>query len=217
MMKSDTQLQRDVLDELKWEPSINAEHIGVAARDGVITLSGLVGTYAEKLIAEKAARRVDGVKAIAEDIQVHFASDPKTSDSEIAQRVVDIFEWDSLIPRQKIKVTVEDGVVRLAGDVDWAFQKNQAFKSASRISGVKRVDNWIMVKPAVAVSDVKERIEQAFERQADFEAGKVRVSAQGHKVILDGRVESWAQHDIAKRAAWAAPGVSQVEDNLLVG
>lgn len=217
MMKIDTQLQRDVLDELKWEPSINAEQIGVTAKGGVVTLSGIVGTYAEKLIAEKAARRVDGVKAIAEDIEVHFASDPKTSDPEIAQRVVDILEWDSLIPKEKIKTTVEHGVVRLTGEVDWGFQKNQAFKNASRISGVKRVDNWIVVKPAIAVGDVKERIEQAFERQADFEAGKVRVSTQGHKVILDGRVESWTQHDIAKRAAWAAPGVSQVEDNLLVG
>ena len=183
----------------------------------MITLSGIVGTYAEKLIAEKAARRVEGVKAIAEEIEVRFPSDPKTSDSEIAQRIVDILEWDSLIPKEKISATVEKGVVRLTGEVDWGFQKNRAFKNASRISCVTRVDNWIVVKPAVAVGDVKERIEQAFERRADFEAGKVRVSTQGHKVILDGHVESWEKHDIAKRAAWAAPGVSQVEDNLLVG
>ena len=217
MFKLDTQLQRDVLDELKWEPSINAEQIGVAAKDGVITLSGIVGSYAEKLVAEKAARRVEGVKAIAEDLEVHFPGDPKTSDTEIAQRVVDILEWDSLVPKQKIKVTVENGVVRLTGEVDWGFQKNQASKNASRISGVTRIDNWIVVKPAIAVGDVKDRIEQAFTRQADFEAEKIRVSAQGHKVILDGRVKSWDKRDIAERAAWAAPGVSQVEDNLIIG
>ena len=217
MFKLDTQLQGDVLDELKWEPSINAEQIGVAAKDGVITLSGIVGSYAEKLIAEKAARRVEGVQAIAEDLEVRLPGDPKTSDTEIAQRVVDILEWDSLVPKQKIKVTVENGVVRLTGEVDWGFQKNQALKNASRISGVTRIDNWIVVKPAIAVGDVKDRIEQAFTRQADFEAEKIRVSAQGHTVILDGRVKSWDKRDIAERAAWAAPGVSQVEDNLIIG
>lgn len=217
MLKLDTQLQRDVLDELKWEPSIDAEQIGVAVRDGVVTLSGIVGSYAEKLNAEKTARRVDGVRAIAEDLEVRFPGDPKTSDTEIAQRVVDILEWDSLVPEQKVKVTVENGVVRLTGEVEWGFQKNQAFKNASRISGVKHVDNWIVVKPAISVSDVKDRIEQAFTRQADFEAEKIRVSTLGHKVVLDGRVKSWDKRGIAERAAWAAPGVSEVEDNLVVG
>jgi osmotically-inducible protein OsmY len=217
MYKSDAQLQLDVLEELKWEPSVDAEQIGVAAKDGVVTLSGIVGSYSEKLLAEKTARRVDGVRAIAEELAVRYASDPKTSDSEIARRVADIMEWDALMPNQKIDVTVDDGVVSLKGEVDWGYQKNLAFKDASKISGVKRVDNWIVVKPAVGVGDLKERIEQAFERQADFEANKIRVTTQGHKVILDGRVASWDKRSIAERAAWAAPGVSQVVDNLIVG
>lgn len=217
MYKSDAQLQLDVLEELKWEPSVDAEQIGVAAKDGVVTLSGLVGSYSEKLLAEKTARRVDGVRAIAEDLGVRYPNDPKTSDSEIARRVADILEWDVLMPSQKIDVTVDDGVVSLKGEVDWGYQKNLAFKDASKISGVRRVDNWIVVKPAVGAGDLKERIEQAFERQADFEANKIRVTAQGHKVILDGRVASWEKRSIAERAAWAAPGVSQVVDNLIVG
>lgn len=215
-MKTDSKLQRDVLDELKWEPSVDHEKIGVAVDKGVVSLSGTVQSFAEKLLVEKAVRRVKGVRAIAEELDVRYDYMPKTSDSEIAKRVADVLEWDSLIPRDKIKVTVEDGVVKLAGAVGWNFEREFAFKDASKITGVLRIDNRIEVTPAVSTGDVRQRIEQAFERQADLEAEKISVRAEGHKVILDGRVSSLHKRGIAEHAAWAAPGVTQIEDNLVI-
>lgn len=217
MRKSDSQLQVDIMEELKWEPGVEHQKIGVSAKEGVITLSGIVSSYSEKLLAEKTARRVKGVRAIGEDLTVRYPGDAKTSDAEIAKRVVDLLDWDALIPTGKINVTVEDGVVRLRGDVEWNYQKDLAFKDASKISGVVRVDNWINVKPSLSTANVKERIEQAFERQADLEAEKIKVRADGHKVILEGTVTSWGKRGIAERAAWAAPGVSHIEDHLVVG
>jgi osmotically-inducible protein OsmY len=215
-MKSDSQLQQNVMDELKWEPGVNHEEIGISAKDGVVTLSGIVDSYSEKLLAEKTARRVKGVRALAEDITVRQSYRSKTTDSEIAKRVADVLEWDSLVPHDEINVTVEDGAVRLRGDVEWNYQKDLAFKDASKITGVLRVDNWINVKPSVSTGDVKQRIEQAFERQADLEAEKIRVRADGHKITLEGTVTTWGKRGIAERAAWAAPGVSQIEDKLTV-
>jgi osmotically-inducible protein OsmY len=215
-MKTDSNLQFDVLEELKWEPGIDHEKIGVSVDMGVVALSGIVTSYAEKLLAESTARRVKGVRAIAEDITVHYPFNAKTSDAEIAKRVADLLEWDPLVPDDKINVTVENGVVRLRGDVEWNYQKDLAFKDASKIGGVVRIDNWIQVSPSVDTADVRERIEQAFERQADLETEKIHVRAEGQKVILEGKVSSWSKRNIAERAAWAAPGVTQIEDKLLV-
>ena len=215
-MKTDSQLQLDVLDELKWEPSVDHEKIGVAVDKGVVSLSGTVPSFAEKLLVESTVRRVKGVRAIAEDLTIRYDYMPKTSDAEIAKRVADVLEWDSLIPREKIKVTVEDGVVKLSGTVDWNYQKDIAFKDAAKITGVLRIDNHIQVAPAVSTGDLRKLIEQAFERQADLEAEKINVRAEGHRIILDGRVSSWNKRGIAERAVWAAPGVTQIEDNLIV-
>lgn len=215
-MKTDSQLQLDVLDELKWEPSVDHEKIGVAVDKGVVSLSGTVGSFAEKLLVEKAARRVKGVRAIAEELVVRYDYMPKTSDADIAKRIADVLEWDVLVPRDKINVTVEDGVVKLTGKVDWHYQKDIVFKDASKITGVLRIDNRIEVAPAVSTGDVRKRIEEAFERQADFEADRINVRAEGHKVILDGRVSSWNKRGIAEHAAWSAPGVTQVEDKLVI-
>ena len=215
-MKSDSQLQLDVLEELRWEPGIDHEKIGVSVNKGVVALSGIVSSYSEKLLAESTARRVKGVRAIAEDMTVHYPSHSKTTDAEIAKRVADVLEWDPLVPNDKINVTVENGVVRLRGNVEWNYQKDLAFKDASKISGVVRVDNWIVVAPSVNTADVRERIEQAFERQADLEAEKIQVRSDGRKVILEGRVSTINKRNIAERAAWAAPGVAQIEDKLLV-
>lgn len=217
MMKTDSQLQLDVLNELKWEPRVEHEKIGVSVSDGVVTLSGLVPSYSQKLLADEAARRVKGVRAVAEEIEVRLATQPKTSDTEIAKRVADAFEWDGFIPHDKVNVTVEDRVVKLRGEVDWGYQKDLAFKDASKISGVIRVDNFITVKPSINKAVVRDKIEDAFERQADLEADKIQVRTDGHRVILSGKVNSWNQRSIAERAAWAAPGVTQVEDNLIVG
>jgi osmotically-inducible protein OsmY len=215
-MKTDSQLQRDVMEELKWEPGIDHEPIGVSATNGVIALSGTVRSYAEKLLAEKTVRRVKGVRALAEELQVRYDWQPKTTDAEIAKRTADILEWDPLIPRGKISVTVENGAVKLAGKVDWNYQRDLAVEDAAKISGVVRIDNRIEVTPPVTTPDIRHRIKQAFERQADLESEKIDVEAQGGKVTLSGSVSSWNKRNLAERSAWAAPGVTQIEDKLVV-
>ncbi len=215
-MKSDSQLQHDVMDELEYEPSVDHADIGVAVNDGVVTLSGFVKTYPEKLAAEKAARRVAGVKAIAEEIKVRFASDPKTADHEIAKRIIDMFAWSVSIPDDKIKVKVEHGWVTLTGTVDWFYQSNEAKKIAGRISGVTGISNLLEIRKMPSKSDVKDRIMNAFKRQADLDAASVTVMTDGGKVTLGGKVKAWHERQIAERAAWAAPGVTNVEDNIVI-
>lgn len=217
MLKSDSRLQQDVLDELKWEPSVNHEHIGVAATNGVVTLSGQVGSYAEKLNAEQAARRVAGVKAIAEELEVRYPFQAKTSDSEIAKRISDVLAWDPLVPEERIKITVEKGVAKVTGDVDWNYQRDLAFKAASKISGVVRIDNRIAVAPTKASpSEIRKNIEQAFKRQADLEANKIGIETEGRTVVLSGTVNSYSKRTAAENAAWRVPGVASVEDNIIV-
>lgn len=216
-MKTDSQLQLDVMEELKWEPGIDHEHIGVSVSKGVISLSGTVRSYAEKLLAERTVRRVKGARAVAEDLLVQYDWQPKTSDADIAKRVADILQWDPLVPKDRIEVTVEDGIVKLAGKVNWHYQKNQAFEDASKVSGVLRIDNWIDVAPAVPPADIRQRIEKAFERQADLEAEKIAVKTDAGKVTLTGHVSSWEKRNLAERAAWAAPGVTNIEDKLVIG
>jgi osmotically-inducible protein OsmY len=214
--KTDSQLQHDVIAELEWEPSVDHAVIGVAVNDGVVTLSGFVKSYPEKMAAEKATRRVAGVKAIAEEIKVRFASDPKTADHEIAKRILDMFAWNVSIPEQQIKVKVEHGWVTLTGTVDWFYQSNEARKAAGRVTGVIGVSNLLEVKKLPAAFDIKDRITAAFKRQADLDAGSVTVVTDGGTVKLGGRVKAWNERGIAERAAWAAPGVTRVEDNIVV-
>jgi len=216
MTKSDSQLQRDVTDELAWDPSVDHADIGVAVADGVVTLSGCVKSYAEKMAAEKAARRVAGVRAIAEEICVHFASDRKTGDAEIAKRIADILSWDALVPDEGIMVKVEHGLVTLTGSVEWHYQREAARKAASKISGVTGIVNLLTVRQRPVADDVRQRILDAFERQANLDAGGITVVAEGSKVMLGGRVKACYERGIAERAAWAAPGVSEIEDNIIV-
>lgn len=215
-MKTDSQLQHDVMEELKWEPGVDHEPIGVSATNGVIALSGTVRSYAEKLLAEKTVRRVKGVRALAEELQVQYDWQPKTTDAEVAKRVADILEWDPLVPRDHISVTVEKGAVKLAGKVDWNYQRDLAVEDVAKITGVVRIDNRLEVAPPVTTPDIRHRIEQAFERQADLEAEEINVQAQGGKVTLSGSVSSWNKRNLAERSAWAAPGVTQIEDKLVV-
>lgn len=215
-MRTDTQIQSDVFDELKWEPGIDHEQIGISVANGVVSLTGSVHSYAEKLLAEKTVRRIRGVRAIAEELQVRYDWEPKKSDSEIAKRVADILDWDPLIPGGRIEVTVEKGAVKLVGKVDWNYQRDLAVEDAAKISGVVRIDNRISVTPPVSTGDIRHRIEQAFERQADLEAERISVDAEGSKVTLTGSVSSWNKRNAAERAAWAAPGVTQIEDRLVV-
>lgn len=216
MKKSDSQLQHDVMAELEWEPSIDHADIGVAVNDGVVTLSGYVKSYPQKVAAEKATRRVAGVRAIAEEIKVRFASDPKTADHEIAKRIIDLFAWNVSIPDDKIKVKVEHGWVTLSGTVDWHYQSNEARAAAGRVTGVTGVSNLVEVKKLPVASDIKDRIMAAFKRQADLDAGTVTVATDGSTVRLGGKVKNWNERGIAERAAWAAPGVNKVEDNIVV-
>ncbi len=215
-MKTDSQLQQDVMDELQWEPRVDHANIGVAAKDGVVTLSGFVSSYAAKIAAEKAARRVKGVRGLAEEIEVRFASDPKTSDPEIAKRIADMFDWSVTIPKDKVQVKVEHGWVTLSGAVDYHFHRQSAKDLASRISGVKGVTNLIEVKTNPSSMDVKDRIIAAFKRNADLDASTITVVADGSTVKLGGKVHAWYERQIAERAAWAAPGVNRVEDNIAV-
>ena len=215
-MKTDSQLQRDVQAELEWEPRVDHARIGVAVKDGVVALSGFVSSYAQKIAAEEAARRVKDVHAIAEEVQVRFIGDPKTSDAEIAKRILDVFAWDVIILNDLIDVKVEKGRVTLSGTVDWNFQRDAAKKAAGKITGVKGISDLITLRKVASSTDVRERIMAAFKRNALLDAASVNVEADGSTVRLGGKVHSFHERQIAERAAWAAPGVTRVEDNLLV-
>ena len=215
-MISDLQLRQDVLDELEFEPSINAAHIGVTANRGVVTLSGFVTSYAEKAAAERAARRVKGVKAIAEEIEVRLPSHTKRADDEIAARAVDILKWQVGLHAHRITVKVEKGIVTLTGEVDWQFQKTDADHVVHKLTGVIDVVNQIRVTTAVHAFEVKEKIEKALERSAELEASGITVQTEGGRVVLSGKVRAWYERDIAERAAWSAPGVTEVQDHLTI-
>jgi osmotically-inducible protein OsmY len=215
-MKSDSELQRDVLAELKWEPSVDHADIGVSVTDGVVTLNGHVKSYAEKLAAEHAASRVAGVKAIAQELKIRFASDPKTADDEIAKRILDMFRWNAVLPEDRIKVKVEHGWVSLTGNVDWNYQSREASKVVSMISGVVGVSNTLQVGKGTSPAEVRKLIEDAFRCQADLDARAVTVTMDGSKVKLGGNVHGWHERQVAERAAWSAPGVTQIEDQIRI-
>ena len=216
-MISEHQLRQDVLDELDFEPSVNAAHIGVGVNAGVVTLTGFVSSYREKLAAERAARRVKGVKAIAEGIEVRLPSDKKTADDEIAGRAVDILKWRVGFPADRISIKVEKGIVSLTGDVDWQFQKTEAEAAVHHLSGVVGVVNLVQVRSTVHDSEVKEKIQKALQRSAELDASRITVHAEGGgKVVLGGKVHAWYERDLAEQAAWAAPGVTAVVDHILI-
>jgi osmotically-inducible protein OsmY len=216
-MISEHQLRQDVLDELDFQPSVNAAHIGVGVNAGVVTLTGFVSSYREKLAAERAARRVKGVKAIAEGIEVRLPSDKKTADDEIAGRAVDILKWRVGFPADRISIKVEKGIVSLTGDVDWQFQKTEAEAAIHHLSGVVGVVNLVQVRSTVRDSEVKEKIQKALQRSAELDASRITVQAEGGgKVVLGGKVHAWYERDLAEQAAWAAPGVTAVVDHILI-
>lgn len=216
MKKSDSQLQHDVIAELEFEPSVDHSDIGVSVTDGVVTLTGLVKSYAEKMAAERAARRVAGVCALAEEIRVRYPADKKSSDTEIAKRITDIFSWDSVIPDDKIMVKVENGWVTLSGTVDWFYQGEAARKAAGKIHGVVGVTNLTEVRTAPKEGDIRARITAAFKRSAELDAADVAVAADGGKVTLTGKVKAWNERRLAEQAAWATPGVTRVDDRIVV-
>ena len=194
----------------------SAAGAGVAVKDGVVTLSGMVRTYAEKLAAEKAVKRVRGVKAVAEDIEVKVGSSMKRNDTEIAQTAVGAMAWDVEVPHQQITLRVEDGWITLEGSVDWAFQRDAASRAVQNLIGVRGVTNLITIKRKVETTEIKRRIADAFKRNAELEAQSLRVDTTDGKVRLQGKVHSWQQHDEATHVVWSAPGVMDLEDHLTV-
>ena len=211
----DKTLRQNILDELEFEPSIDAAHIGLAVDNGVVTLTGHVSSYEEKLVAERAVRRVRGVKAIAQEIQVRYHYQLKTDDDEIARRAADVLAWN-LVPADSIQVTVEKGWVVLSGKVDWQYQKIAAESAVSKLAGVSGVTNLIELNPQTQPKDVQYKIAAALHRNAQIVAKNIKVSVEDGKVRLDGKVRSWRERDIAETAAWSAPGITRVEDNLSV-
>jgi osmotically-inducible protein OsmY len=216
-IKTDSQLQRDVIDELKWDPTVGAAEIGVASKDGVITLSGQVDSYAKKYAAERAAERVAGVKAIAEDLKVKVPSSFQRSDTDIAHAVVSALSWDIEVPDDRIKSKVENGWIWLEGDVEWQYQKTAAERAVRYLTGVHGVTNLITVKPKrVSPFEVGNKIKDALRRSPEMDANRITVQAAGGEVTLKGTVRSFAERVDAERAAWAAPGVTKVRDEILI-
>jgi len=215
-MKTDIQIQKDVMDELKWQPFLNSSEIGVAVKNGIVTLSGIVDSYSKKLSAERAAKNVAGVKAIAEDIQIGVSPVYRKTDAEIAEAVFNALKWHSAVPEEKIKIKVEEGIVTLEGEMEWEFQRVNARVAIQNISGVRSVTNLLTIKPKLNPFELEQKISVAFKRNATIDAGKVNVSTIGNKVILTGKVRSFTESEDAENVAWAAPGVYQVENKLTI-
>lgn len=215
-MKTDVEIQKDVMDELKWQPFLHASEIGVAVKNGVVTLSGLVDTYGKKLAAENAAKNVFGVKAVAEDIQVGISPSYRKTDAEIAEAVINALKWHTAIPDDRIKIKVEDGLVKLEGEVEWDFQRTSAKNAIQYLAGVRSVINLITVRPKVSAEDLEKKISAAFHRNATIDSAKVNVAVLGNKAILSGKVRSFAEKTEAENAVWAAPGIFSLESKLTV-
>ncbi|MCC7417417.1 MAG: BON domain-containing protein [Acidobacteria bacterium] len=212
----DKDLKRHVEDALNWEPSFDAADIGVSVDNGVVTLRGDVTSYAARATAERVTLRVYGVEAVANDLNVRLPGERERTDSDIAQAAVNALQWNTMVPTERVAVAVSSGWVTLNGSVDWQYQKDAAARAVRDLTGVRGVNNGITVEPHVRWGDVRDKIEAAFKRSAEIDARRINVTATDGKVILSGNVRSWAEREEAERAAWAAPGVTQVDDRLSV-
>jgi len=215
-IRTDEAIQTDVLEELKWDAHVRPNEIGVAVKDGVVTLTGWVDSYLKKMAAQEAAHRVPGVKAVANDIEVRLPGFAERTDTDLAAAVLNALRWDAAIPTGKVDVTVSQGWVTLKGEVEYAFQKRDAERAVRRLSGVKGVSNLIVVKPQVFPSDLKQQIERALVRNAETDARNITIEVEGSKVILRGTVRSYAEKQAAEDTAWAAPGVTEVENRIVI-
>ena len=215
-MKTDKQLQQDVVAELSWEPSINAAQIGVEVKDGIVTLAGHVGSFAEKWEAEVAAQRVAGVKALAIEMEVTLPGASKRLDQDIARTVENVLAWTTYLPAAAVKVVVEKGWVTLSGEVEWEFQKKAVATAVRYLMGVTGVSDHITIKAKPAAGSVKTDIEAAFKRRAQTDANRISVEVHGGDVTLTGNVHSWSERELARHSAWGTPGVRNVVDKLAI-
>lgn len=212
---NDKELRQLVIDELEYEPSIDAADIGVAAENSVVTLSGHVADYVQKMAAERAAWRIKGVKGIAQEIEVRFPDDKKWNDDEIAQRAISILAWNTLVPKDRVRVKVSDGWITLSGSMKWNYQRQAAENEVRKLNGVKGVTNSIALTSTVQAGDLRRRIHDALKRHAEVEAGAVRVDIhEDGTVRIDGRVDNWSEMQAVEHAVWSAPGVKHVDDRL---
>ena len=213
-MKKDLEIQKNVMDELSWTPLLNANEIGVAVKNGIVTLSGIVDSYPKKIKTERVAQKVIGVRGIAENIEVRIKETDKKDDSEIAQAVLNELEWHCNLDPQKIKILVEDGNVTLEGTVNWDFQRKLTAKAIWNIKGVKGITNNIKLTDAPSPSNLQDKIKSALDRHAKLDAKSIKVKVDGHKVTLTGSVSSFAEKLDAEKAIWSSPGVTCIENNI---
>jgi osmotically-inducible protein OsmY len=214
--RTDEEIQANVLEELKWDTRVRPNEIGVAVKDGIVTLTSWVDSYLKKMTAEEAAHRVPGVKAVANDIEVRLPGFAERTDTDLAAAVLNALRWDAAIPTGKVDVTVSQGWVTLKGEVEYAFQKRDAERAVRRLSGVKGVSNLIVVKPQVFPSDLKQQIERALIRNAQTDARNITIEVEGSKIILRGTVRSYAEKEAAEDTAWSAPSVTEVENRIVI-
>jgi osmotically-inducible protein OsmY len=215
--KTDVELQRDVIDELRWDPRVDTAEIGVAVRDGVVTLTGTVDTNAKKYAAIHTAERIAGVRAIAEDLEVKLPSALRRSDTDVAHAAVNALKWNIEVPDDRVKVRVDDGWIILEGEVDWQYERLAAEDSVRWLNGVRGVTNSVKIKTRAFAPDVQRRIQDALKRSAEVDANRISVIATDGRVTLRGTVRSWTERKDAESAAWAAPGVTMVDDEITVG
>jgi osmotically-inducible protein OsmY len=215
-MRSDSEIERDVREELEWDPDLNASDIAVSVRNGVVTLTGFVKSFVDKYEAEAAAKRVAGVVGVANDIEVRLPSVDERPDPEIARDAVLALKTQLPISWENIKVIVRNGWITLEGEVEWQYQRQTAENAVRRVKGVRGVINSIVVKPHAEPSDIKRKIQEAFRRNAEIDANRIEVETHGGEVILKGTVRSWVEREEAERVAWSAPGVTRVVDQIVV-
>lgn len=213
-MENDLQVQKNVIAEIRWDPLLNPAEIGVSVKNGVVTLSGQIKSYAQKLAAENAAKRVSGVKAVAEDMQVGPSGSLQKTDTEIAEAILNALKWHSAVQEEKIKVKVENGNVRLEGEVAWEYQRANAKAAIENLNGIQSISNLIVVKPMVKASEIKKKISAAFFRNAFLDTKRITVTVNGSKAVIDGIVNSFAEKEAAAIAAWSAPGITDVDNRL---
>ena len=218
MIRSDEQIQRDVLDELKWDARVQPNEIGVAVKDGIVALTGWVDSFAKKWVAERAAHRVHGVMAVVNDIEVRLPGSAERSDEDIAVAATRALEWDTLVPTENVELTVSKGTVTLRGEVEWEFERQEAERAVRRLSGVRGVINAITVRPRVTASpqELQQKIENALVRNAETDAQRIAIDVDGSKVTLRGTVRSWMERREAERIAWSSPGVTSVDNRIQI-